>query len=68
MNASGRPVVGLTSYLEQVQAGIWDMPAGYLPANYFEGVVMAGGAAVLLPPQPADPRPSARCSTAWTGW
>ncbi|MGZ4562915.1 MAG: gamma-glutamyl-gamma-aminobutyrate hydrolase family protein [Mycobacterium sp.] len=55
VNASGRPVVGLTSYLEWVQTGIWDMPAGYLPADYFQGVVMAGGAAVLLPPQPAEP-------------
>ena len=24
-------------------------------ANYFEGVIMAGGIAVLLPPQPVDP-------------
>nr|WP_260745341.1 gamma-glutamyl-gamma-aminobutyrate hydrolase family protein [Mycobacterium sp. SMC-2] len=55
VNASGRPVVGLTSYLERVQAGIFDMPAGYLPADYFQGVVLAGGAAVLLPPQPAEP-------------
>jgi putative glutamine amidotransferase len=47
-------VVGLTSYLEQVRTGIWDVAAGYLPADYFEGVVMAGGIAVLLPPQPAD--------------
>ncbi|MCV7197099.1 gamma-glutamyl-gamma-aminobutyrate hydrolase family protein [Mycobacterium angelicum] len=50
-----RPVVGLTAYLEQVQTGIWDVPACYLPADYFEGVSMAGGIAVLLPPQPADP-------------
>lgn len=55
VNVSGRPVVGLTSYLERVQTGIWDVPAGYLPADYFQGVVMAGGAAVLLPPQPAEP-------------
>ena len=50
-----RPVVGLTAYLEQVQTGIWDVPASYLPADYFEGVTMAGGIAVLLPPQPVDP-------------
>src|SRR6201986_2703057 len=31
------------------------MPAGYLPADYFEGVISAGGIAVLLPPQPVDP-------------
>ena len=54
-NAPGRPVVGLTAYLERVRTGIWDMPAGYLPADYLQGVVMAGGAAVVLPPQPAEP-------------
>jgi putative glutamine amidotransferase len=54
VSRAGRPVVGLTTYLEQVQTGIWDVSAGYLPADYFEGVIMAGGIAVLLPPQPAD--------------
>lgn len=56
MNASGigRPVIGLTSYLEQIQSDGWDIPAGYLGANYFEGVIKAGGVAVLLPPQPVD--------------
>jgi putative glutamine amidotransferase len=46
--------VGLTTYLEQVRTGIWDVSAGYLPADYLEGVILAGGIAVLLPPQPAD--------------
>jgi putative glutamine amidotransferase len=32
--------------------GVWDVCAGVLPANYFQGVTMAGGIAVLLPPQP----------------
>jgi putative glutamine amidotransferase len=54
-DSPSRPVVGLTSYLERVRTGIWDMPAGYLPADYFEGVISAGGIAVLLPPQPVDP-------------
>ncbi|HTY29854.1 gamma-glutamyl-gamma-aminobutyrate hydrolase family protein [Mycobacterium sp.] len=54
LNGCRRPVVGLTAYLEQVQTGIWNVAAGYLPADYFEGVVMAGGIAVLLPPQPLD--------------
>ena len=48
------PVVGLTSYLEQVQSDGWDVQAGYLSANYFEGVIAAGGIAMLLPPQPVD--------------
>jgi putative glutamine amidotransferase len=55
LNASRRPVVGLTTYLEQVQSDGWDVPAGYLSSNYFEGVIAAGGIAVLLPPQPVDP-------------
>lgn len=55
MGVNANPVVGLTAYLEQVQAGIWDIAAGYLPADYVEGVVRAGGIAVLLPPQPVDP-------------
>ncbi|QLL09247.1 gamma-glutamyl-gamma-aminobutyrate hydrolase family protein [Mycobacterium vicinigordonae] len=47
-----RPVVGLTTYLEQIQSGTWDIPAAYLPSDYFEGVVLAGGIPMLLPPQP----------------
>jgi putative glutamine amidotransferase len=60
LSDSSRPVVGLTTYLEQVRTGIWDTPAGYLPADYFEGVIMAGGIAVLLPPQPVDPEIASR--------
>lgn len=44
----------MTAYLEQVQTGVWNVPAGYLPADYFQGVIAAGGVAVLLPPQPTD--------------
>ena len=50
-----KPIVGLTAYLEQVRTGIWDVPAAYLPSDYFEGIILAGGIAVLLPPQPVDP-------------
>ncbi|HYB35409.1 MAG TPA: gamma-glutamyl-gamma-aminobutyrate hydrolase family protein [Mycobacterium sp.] len=45
----------MTTYLEQAQTGIWDLPAGFLPAAYLRGVTLAGGIAVLLPPQPVDP-------------
>lgn len=51
--ASG-PVIGLTTYLERAQTGVWDVPAAFLPKVYFDGVVQAGGVAVLLPPQPAS--------------
>ena len=49
-----RPVLGLTTYLQQAQSGIWDVHATFLPAIYMEGVNLAGGTAVLLPPQPID--------------
>ena len=45
------PVIGLTTYLQQAQSGIWDVHASFLPAIYMEGVNLAGGTAVLLPPQ-----------------
>ena len=47
--------MGLTTYLDRAQTGVWDVSASFLPANYFQGVTMAGGIAVLLPPQPVDP-------------
>jgi putative glutamine amidotransferase len=47
-------VLGMTTYLEQAQTGIWDVRASFLPHIYFEGVTRAGGIAVLLPPQPVD--------------
>lgn len=55
MSASERrPVIGLTTYLEQAQTGVWDVQAAFLPKVYFEAVNKAGGIAVLLPPQPVD--------------
>lgn len=52
--SGSNPVVGLTTYLEQAQTGVWDVRASFLPHIYFEGVTRAGGIAVLLPPQPVD--------------
>ncbi|EPR77632.1 Gamma-glutamyl-GABA hydrolase [Leifsonia rubra CMS 76R] len=54
MGTNSRPIIGLTSYLEQAQTGAWDLPASFLPKIYFEAVTDAGGIAVLLPPQPVD--------------
>ncbi len=67
-SSASPPVVGLTTYLEQVRTGIWDVPAAYLPSDYFEGVIMAGGIAVLLPPQPVTPTSPRVSSTACTRW
>jgi putative glutamine amidotransferase len=49
-----RPVLGLTTYLQQAQTGVWNVHASFLPAIYMEGVNLAGGTAVLLPPQPIE--------------
>jgi putative glutamine amidotransferase len=49
------PVIGLTTYLERAQTGVWDVPASFLPKVYFDAVTAAGGIAVLLPPQPVTP-------------
>ena len=48
------PVIGMTTYLQQAQTGVWDVRASFLPQIYFEGVTRAGGIALLLPPQPVD--------------
>jgi putative glutamine amidotransferase len=48
------PVIGLTTYLQQAQTGVWDVQASFLPAIYLDGVTGAGGVVSLLPPQPVD--------------
>jgi putative glutamine amidotransferase len=45
-----RPVVGITSYVEQARWGVWDQPAVVLPFRYVERVEAAGARAVVLPP------------------
>ncbi|WP_407666271.1 gamma-glutamyl-gamma-aminobutyrate hydrolase family protein [Mycobacterium pinniadriaticum] len=47
-------MIGLTTYLQQAQTGVWDVHASFLPGIYLEGVTLAGGIATLLPPQPVD--------------
>lgn len=52
--SGSKPLIGLTTYLEQAQTGVWDVQASFLPKVYFEAVTKAGGIAILLPPQPVD--------------
>ncbi len=49
-----RPVVGITTYVEQASWGVRDVPAAILPFRYVERVEAAGGTAVLLPPSAAS--------------
>jgi putative glutamine amidotransferase len=53
--AASAPLIGVTTYLEQAQTGVWDVRAAFLPKAYLDAVTDAGGIAVLLPPQPASP-------------
>ena len=54
-------VIGLTSYRQRAQTGVWDVQASFLPAVYIDAVTKAGGIAVLLPPQePVDPEIAAQ--------
>lgn len=52
--ADTRPIIGLTTYLQQASSGVWDVPASFLPESYLNGVTNAGGIAILLPPQATD--------------
>lgn len=54
------PVLGMTTYLQQAQTGVWDVHASFLPAIYVQGVNLAGGVTVLLPPQSVDAAAAAR--------
>lgn len=55
-SASERPpLIGITTYLEQAQTGVWDVRASFLPKVYMDAVTDVGGVAILLPPQPATP-------------
>ena len=47
-----RPVIGITSYLEQAAWGPWDKPAVLVPATYVRAVEKAGGRPLLVPPLP----------------
>lgn len=51
---SSPPVIGLTTYRQRTQSGVWDVDASFLPGVYIEGVTRVGGIATLLPPQPVD--------------
>jgi gamma-glutamyl-gamma-aminobutyrate hydrolase PuuD len=56
-SAESRPVVGITTYLEEAAWGVWARRAALLPEAYLLAVSAAGGVPVLLPPQrPAGAR------------
>ncbi|MFI1052102.1 gamma-glutamyl-gamma-aminobutyrate hydrolase family protein [Streptomyces griseoruber] len=51
MTDGGRPLIGVSTYLEAgARWGVWELDAALLPAGYPRLVQRAGGLAALLPP------------------
>jgi putative glutamine amidotransferase len=46
----GRPVVGITTYVEQAAWGPWQLPAALIPYDYVRAIERAGARALLVPP------------------
>ncbi|TNC21173.1 gamma-glutamyl-gamma-aminobutyrate hydrolase family protein [Amycolatopsis alkalitolerans] len=44
-----RPLVGISTYVENARWGVWDTAAALLHRSYVDSVVRAGGVPVLLP-------------------
>lgn len=47
-----RPRIGLAAYQGPVRFGVWNEPAVFVPRDYVRAVQRAGGAALILPPDP----------------
>jgi len=45
-----RPLIGITSYAEQVQMGVWTEDAAVVPLAYVRAVEHAGGRPLVVPP------------------
>ncbi|WP_327036834.1 gamma-glutamyl-gamma-aminobutyrate hydrolase family protein [Microbacterium sp. CH12i] len=45
------PLIGVSTYLERAQQGVWNVRAAFLPEQYLQSVTSSGGIAMLLPPQ-----------------
>ncbi len=46
----GRPLIGITTYVEPASWGSWHLEAALVPYDYVRAVERAGGRAVLVPP------------------
>jgi putative glutamine amidotransferase len=45
-----KPVVGISTYAEHAQWGVWSRPAVLLPRSYTDAVTASGAVPILLPP------------------
>jgi len=46
-----KPRIGLTTYRQRGQSGIWDTEMAFIPSMYIDAITSAGGIATLIPPQ-----------------
>jgi putative glutamine amidotransferase len=49
-----RPLIGITSYVEQARWGEWDTLAAMIPHSYVKAVERAGGRPMIVPPDALD--------------
>jgi putative glutamine amidotransferase len=57
----GRPVIGITAYVERASWGHWvDVPGALVPHRYVRHVEDAGGIALVIPPRPDADEATAR--------
>ncbi len=52
----GRPRIGLGAYWTEARWTYWELPVALVPAGYIEGVRLAGGLPLVLPPTPEGAR------------
>ena len=62
-----RPRIGICAYRTHARWTHWELAATVIPQGYVEGVRLAGGVPILLPPTPEGAEDPVRCSTASTG-
>jgi putative glutamine amidotransferase len=48
--SEGRPLIGITAYVEPAKWGAWELPSALVPQMYVEAIERAGGRALLVPP------------------
>lgn len=52
MAARDRPIIGLSCYWRRATFGAWTLDAALVGQGYVEGIRLAGGGALVLPPDP----------------
>ena len=46
----GKPLIGITTYVEPAAWGAWELPAALIPYMYVQAIERAGGRVLLVPP------------------